>query len=83
QSFSQAKLDIQKIIVLETQEGNALSTQLGTSIGGSIGSIIIANNDFSNIEKLAISTSTTVVGQNVGEYLFWKQNGESGAFDDI
>ena len=77
--------DIGKKIVLETQEGNALSTQLGTSIGGSIGSVIIGNNDFSNIEKIAISTSTTVVGQNVGEYIFWdsKNGNGSGAFDDI
>ncbi len=50
-----------------------------------IGSVIIGNNDFSNIEKIAISTSTTVVGQNVGEYLFWDKNNVngSGAFDDI
>lgn len=84
-SFKNAPNEIQKIIVLETQEGNALSTQLGTSIGGSIGSVIIGNNDFSNIEKIAISTSTTVVGQNVGEYLFWDKNNVngSGAFDDI
>ena len=70
---------------METQEGNALSTQLGTSIGGSIGSVIIGNNDFSNIEKIAISTSTTVVSQNVGEYIFWDKNNVngSGAFDDI
>ena len=70
---------------METQEGNALSTQLGTSIGGSIGSVIIGNNDFSNIEKIAISTSTTVVGQNVGEYIFWDKNNVngSGSFDDI
>ena len=78
-SFKNAPNEIQKIIVLETQEGNALSTQLGTSIGGSIGSVIIGNNDFSNIEKIAISTSTTVVGQNVGEYL----GGKSDAFDNI
>lgn len=84
-SFKNAPNEIQKVIVLETQEGNALSTQLGTSIGGSIGSVIIVNNDFSNIEKIAISTSTTVVGQNVGEYLFWDKNNVngSGAFDDI
>ena len=84
-SFKNAPNEIQKVIVLETQEGNALSTQLGTSIGGSIGSVIIGNNDFSNIEKIAISTSTTVVGQNVGEYLFWDKNNVngSGAFDDI
>ena len=84
-SFKNAPNEIQKIIVLETQEGNALSTQLGTSIGGSIGSVIIGNNDFSNIEKIAISTSTTVVGQNVGEYIFWdsKNGNGSGAFDDI
>ena len=44
-----------------------------------IGSVIIGNNDFSNIEKIAISTSTTVVGQNVGEYL----GGKSDAFDNI
>jgi len=77
--------DIKQRIVLETQEGNALSTKLGSTIGGSIGSVIIANNDYSNIEKLAISTSTTVVGQNVGEYLFWDKNGVngSGAFKDI
>lgn len=50
-----------------------------------IGSVIIGNNDFSNIEKIAISTSTTVVGQNVGEYIFWDKNNVngSGAFDDI
>ena len=78
-SFKNAPNEIQKVIVLETQEGNALSTQLGTSIGGSIGSVIIGNNDFSNIEKIAISTSTTVVGQNVGEYL----GGKSDAFDNI
>ena len=84
-SFKNAPNEIQKVIVLETQEGNALSTQLGTSIGGSIGSVIIGNNDFSNIEKIAISTSTTVVGQNVGEYIFWdsKNGNGSGAFDDI
>ncbi len=84
-SFKNAPNEIQKIIVLETQEGNALSTQLGTSIGGSIGSVIIGNNDFSNIEKIAISTSTTVVGQNVGEYIFWDKNNVngSGSFDDI
>ncbi|MCT7567409.1 Ig-like domain-containing protein [Aliarcobacter butzleri] len=70
---------------LEENEGNALSTKIGSSIGGGIGSIIIANHDYSNIEKLAISTSTTVVGQNVGEYLFWDKNGTNGigAFDDI
>ena len=84
-SFKNAPNEIQKVIVLETQEGNALSTQLGTSIGGSIGSVIIGNNDFSNIEKIAISTTTTVVGQNVGEYIFWDKNNVngSGAFDDI
>ncbi|MGJ0299116.1 hypothetical protein NG744_09240 [Aliarcobacter cryaerophilus] len=84
-SFKNAPNEIQKVIVLETQEGNSLSTQLGTSIGGSIGSVIIGNNDFSNIEKIAISTSTTVVGQNVGEYIFWdsKNGNGSGAFDDI
>ena len=48
-------------------------------------SVIIGNNDFSNIEKIAISTSTTVVGQNVGEYIFWDKNNVngSGVFDDI
>ncbi|MFY4860127.1 Ig-like domain-containing protein [Aliarcobacter butzleri] len=77
--------DIKERVFLETEEGNALSTQLGSTIGGSIGSIIIANNDYSNIEKLAISTSTTVVGQNVGEYLFWdsKNGNGTGAFKDI
>jgi hypothetical protein len=41
--------------------------------------------DFSHIEKIAISTSTTVVGQNVGEYIFWDKNNVngSGSFDDI
>ena len=50
-----------------------------------IGSVIIGNNDFSNIEKIAISTSTTVVGQNVGEYIFWDKNNVngSGVFNDI
>ncbi|MEV9529528.1 hypothetical protein AB0W27_01990 [Aliarcobacter butzleri] len=77
--------DIKQRVFLETEEGNALSTQLGSTIGGSIGSIIIANNDYSNIEKLAISTSTTVIGQNVGEYLFWdsKNANGTGAFQDI
>ncbi|WP_257118534.1 Ig-like domain-containing protein [Aliarcobacter vitoriensis] len=79
------KVEIEHKKWLEENEGNALSTKLGSSIGGSIGSIIIANNDYSNIEKIAISTSTTVVGQNVGEYLFWDKNGGNGtsAFDDI
>ena len=71
--------DIKERFFLEAEEGNQLSTQLGSSIGGSIGSVIIGNNDFSNIEKIAISTSTTVVGQNVGEYL----GGKSDAFDNI
>ena len=77
--------DIKERFFLEAEEGNQLSTQLGSSIGGSIGSVIIGNNDFSNIEKIAISTSTTVVGQNVGEYIFWdsKNGNGSGAFDDI
>ncbi|MFY4803173.1 Ig-like domain-containing protein [Aliarcobacter butzleri] len=77
--------DMKQRFFLEAEEGNALSTKLGSTIGGSIGSIIIANNDYSNIEKLAISTSTTVVGQNVGEYLFWdsKNGNGTGAFDDI
>lgn len=77
--------DIKERFFLEAEEGNQLSTQLGSSIGGSIGSVIIGNNDFSNIEKIAISTSTTVVGQNVGEYIFWDKNNVngSGAFDDI
>ena len=81
QEFSQAPLDIKKVIVLEAQEGSQLSTQLGTSIG----SVIISNSDYSNIEKIAISTSTTVIGQNVGEYVFWDKNNVngSGAFDDI
>ena len=70
---------------LEENEADALSTQLGSTIGGSIGSLIISNNNFSNIEKLAISTSTTVIGQNVGEYIFWDKNNVngSGSFDDI
>ena len=69
----------------ETHERDDDNSKIGGAIGGSIGSIIIANNDFSNIEKIAISTSTTVVGQNVGEYLFWDKNNVngSGAFDDI
>ncbi|RBQ28324.1 hypothetical protein, partial [Aliarcobacter vitoriensis] len=77
--------DIKERVFLETEEGKQLSTQLGSTIGGSIGSIIIANNDYSNIEKLAISTSTTVIGQNVGEYVFWdsKNGNGSGAFQDI
>lgn len=77
--------DIKERFFLEAEEGNRLSTQLGSTIGGSIGSVIIGNNDFSNIEKIAISTSTTVVGQNVGEYIFWdsKNGNGSGAFDDI
>ncbi|MCG3677686.1 cadherin-like domain-containing protein [Aliarcobacter butzleri] len=77
--------DIKERVFLEAEEGNQLSTKLGSSIGGGIGSIIIANNDYSNIEKLAISTSTTVIGQNVGEYLFWdsKNGNGTGAFDDI
>lgn len=85
ESFKTAPEEIKRRIILESEEGNQASTQLGTSIGGSIGSVIIGNNDFSNIEKIAISTSTTVVGQNVGEYLFWDKNNVngSGAFDDI
>ncbi|MCG3653499.1 cadherin-like domain-containing protein [Aliarcobacter butzleri] len=77
--------DIKERVFLEAEEGNQLSTKLGSSIGGGIGSIIIANNDYSNIEKLAISTSTTVIGQNVGEYLFWdsKNGNGTGAFGDI
>ncbi|WP_404833679.1 glycoside hydrolase family protein, partial [Aliarcobacter butzleri] len=79
------KVEIEHKKWLEENEGNALSTKLGSSIGGGIGSIIIANNDYSNIEKIAISTSTTVVGQNVGEYIFWDKNGTNGtgAFGDI
>ncbi|QKF58725.1 LysM peptidoglycan-binding domain-containing protein [Aliarcobacter lanthieri] len=77
--------DMRERFFLEAKEGDALSTKLGSSIGGSIGSIIIANNDYSNIEKLAISTSTTVIGQNVGEYVFWdsKNGNGTGAFQDI
>ena len=46
--------------------------------------MVVANNDFSNIEKIAISTTTTTIGQNVGEYLYWtRDNNGSGAFKDF
>ena len=84
ESFKTAPEYIKRRIILEVEEGNQASTQLGTSIGGSIGSLIVTNNDFSNIEKIAISTTTTTIGQNVGEYLYWtKDNNGSGAFQDF
>lgn len=84
ESFKTAPEEIKRRIILESEEGNQASTQLGTSIGGSIGSLVVANNDFSNIEKIAISTTTTTIGQNVGEYLYWtRDNNGSGAFKDF
>lgn len=76
--------NIKERIILETQEGNQLSTQLGSTIGGSIGSLINANNNFSNIEEIAISATTVTIGQNLGEYLYWDETGAdgSGAYQD-
>ncbi|MCG3662122.1 DUF2974 domain-containing protein, partial [Aliarcobacter butzleri] len=84
QAFKEAPPEIKRRIALEAEEGNQDSTKFGTSVGGSIGSLIIATNDFSNIEKIAISSTTTTIGQNVGEYLYWtKDNNGSGAFQDV
>ncbi len=60
-------------------------SQYGSAIGGQIGSLIISNNEYSNIERVAISTVSTVAVQNIGEYIALEQNGLDGseAYNDI
>jgi len=59
--------------------------QIGSTVGGQLGSLIIANNEYSNIEKIAISTVSTVAVQNIGEYMALEYNNQNGseAYDDI
>ena len=50
--------------------------------------MIIADNDFSNTEKILISTTSTVLVQNIGEYIALENDGVdstsgSEAGDDI
>ena len=53
----------------EEMEAIQTGSQIGSTIGGQIGSLIIANNNFSNIEEIAISTVSTVTVQNIAENL--------------